>query len=170
MTMLTGAQQDGRCTGKKYRVLFARESWGKTYLLAYDALWYSRFRNKRILAITHNVEEFNAALSEFPLQEHNSSEIVVSTKFEPGPWFMIIIDNAETYNEADLKSLITQCDGDALLWISSKILPSTHWLKRYSEIKKKNRIKYNEWWIFQGDSRDSYTRNQSQTEYSQEFL
>jgi hypothetical protein len=122
------------------------------------------------LAITSNVEEFNSALSEFPIQEHDSSEIVVSTKFEPGPWFMIIIDNAETYNEADLKSLITQCDGDALIWISSKILPSTHWLKRYSEIKKKNRIKYNEWWIYQGDSRDSYTKNHESAEYSQEFL
>lgn len=166
MIQLTGSQQQARATGRKYRLLFALEGWGKTYTLAYDALWYARFANKQILVVTPDPSEFNQALSSFPLQEHNHSEILVSDKYMAGEWFMVIIDNHEHYTESELKQLIKQADSTRMLWIAGTVPDKGHWLDK---LMRERRGRKPDWWVYVGEKNDSYTENQTITVADQEF-
>lgn len=161
MQQLTGQQLAVRHTGRPYRILRADSGWGKTQVMAYEALWYARFARKRILVITTDPVNFNLALSQFALQEHDTSEIQVSTTYIESDWFMCIIDQAETFDQDELKLIVKQCSGAKILWISTQPLSKQHWLTDVIAKKRRDvRTKNVDWWIKDGENCDSYAKNQ----------
>lgn len=151
----TGAQHQARSTGRTYRLLLADTGWGKTYTLAYDALWYAKYSNKQILVVTKDITAYNRALSEYCLQEHDTSEIVVSDKYLQGSWFMVQIDGYEHWPEAELRSLLAEVQSN-LLWIAGSIPSKDHLIYDLLLKARKNR---SDWWIKIGDKHESYTEN-----------
>ena len=159
----TAAQELHRATGRKYRLILAPEGWGKTYMLAYDALWYARFPNKRVLVITSDTEEFNSALASYTLLEHDTSDITVSDCYVPGDWFMVIIDRAETYTEVQIKNFLVSGDSADFVWIGAKTPAKTHWLYELMLSKRADRnTKNRHWWVVVGEKHESYTENAKQ--------
>lgn len=159
----TAAQELHRATGRKYRLILAPEGWGKTYMLAYDALWYARFPNKRVLVITSDVNDFNQALSSYTLLEHDTSNITVATEYQPGDWFMVIIDSAETYTEVQIKNFLVPADNAELVWISARTPAKTHWLYQLMLSKRADKhTKNRHWWVVVGEKHESYQENAKQ--------
>lgn len=164
MQQLTGQQLLVRNTGRPYRILRADSGWGKTQVMAYEALWYARFANKRILVITTDTVNFNLALSQFAIQEHDTSEIQVSTSYIESDWFMCIVDQAETFDEDALKLIIKQCAEAKILWISTQPLSKEHWLSDVIVKKRRDsRTRNVDWWIKDGENCDNYTKNQTES-------
>lgn len=135
-------------------------------MLAYDALWYAQYTNKRILVVTPDPAEFNKALSEYSFIEHDTSEIVVSDEYQSGHWFMCILDAVEQYTESQLRDLMLKCSEASMVWISSRLMPETHFLQQLMRQKRKDKHNKNgkDWWIVVGEKNDSYRESVKQVE------